>query len=184
MLDVKVHEVNSMPHPIDIHVGQRLRLRRTMVGMSQKELGASVDLTFQQIQKYERGANRIGSSRLHDFARILSVPVSYFFEGMEGKAQPADIKSAGAKSADMLFATPPSSASFGFAAADGPPGFEHEPLSNRETLEMMRAYYRITDPKLRRHLLDLARTLSGHVDSENTEGAALRKTRKKPSAST
>ena len=70
------------PNPIDVHVGARLRLRRTLLGMSQEKLGQAIGLTFQQVQKYERGANRIGASRLYDLSRVLDVPVSFFFEEM------------------------------------------------------------------------------------------------------
>jgi len=72
----------SGPHPIDIHVGHRLRLRRTMLGMSQERLAAGLGLTFQQVQKYERGLNRIVASRLYRMGQVLDVPVSYFFEGL------------------------------------------------------------------------------------------------------
>ena len=68
------------PNPVDVHVGSRVRLRRTMLGMSQEKLGEAIGLTFQQVQKYERGANRIGASRLHDLSCVLDVPVAYFFE--------------------------------------------------------------------------------------------------------
>src|SRR5438876_11990831 len=70
------------PNPVDVHVGSRVRLRRTLLGMSQEKLGDAIGLTFQQVQKYERGANRVGSSRLFDLARVLDVPVSYFFDEM------------------------------------------------------------------------------------------------------
>ena len=73
-------------HPVDIHVGARLRQRRHLVGLSQSKLGESVGLTFQQIQKYERGTNRISSSRLYEFAKVLAVPVSYFFDEMPANA--------------------------------------------------------------------------------------------------
>src|SRR5678815_4355896 len=73
------------PNPIDVHVGNRLRQRRTLLGMSQEKLGEAIGLTFQQVQKYERGMNRIGSSRLFDLARVLDVPVSYFFEDMSAE---------------------------------------------------------------------------------------------------
>jgi len=76
-----------MSHPVDIHVGKRLRSRRTLLGMSQEELGKSVGVTFQQIQKYERGLNRIGSSRLYEFACILGVSVTYFFEDLDAAVQ-------------------------------------------------------------------------------------------------
>lgn len=75
--------VRNGPHPIDIHVGSRVRLRRTLLGMSQEKLGQAVDVSFQQIQKYERGANRLASSRLYQFARALDVPVSFFFDGLD-----------------------------------------------------------------------------------------------------
>ena len=74
------------PNPVDIHVGSRVRLRRTLLGLSQEKLGEAVGLTFQQIQKYERGANRIGASRLYHLSRVLDVPVSFFFEGLDGQA--------------------------------------------------------------------------------------------------
>src|SRR5678816_919138 len=82
------------PNPVDIHVGGRVRLRRTLLGMSQEKLADALGLTFQQVQKYERGANRIGASRLHQLSRILEVPVAFFFEEMGSSpapnAQPAD----------------------------------------------------------------------------------------------
>src|SRR6201987_4799157 len=71
------------PNPIDVHVGSRIRLRRTLLGLSQEKLGEAIGLTFQQVQKYERGANRVGSSRLFDLSRVLDVPIAYFFEDME-----------------------------------------------------------------------------------------------------
>ena len=80
-------KVTSKPNPIDVHVGSRVRLRRTLLGMSQEKLGDALGLTFQQVQKYERGANRIGSSRLYKLSQILDVPVSFFFDDM-----PDDIK--------------------------------------------------------------------------------------------
>ena len=78
----------TKPNPIDVHVGKRLRLRRTLLGMSQERLGDLLGLTFQQIQKYERGVNRIGSSRLYELGQILDVPVSFFFDDMVGSRLP------------------------------------------------------------------------------------------------
>src|ERR1700761_1105774 len=72
----------SRPSPIDVHVGSRIRLRRTLLGMSQERLGDSLGLTFQQVQKYERGVNRVGASRLFDLSRVLDVPISFFFDDM------------------------------------------------------------------------------------------------------
>ena len=77
---------DGAPNPVDVHVGSRMRLRRTMLGLSQEKLGEAIGLTFQQVQKYERGANRIGASRLFDLARVLDVPVSFFFDDMPDAA--------------------------------------------------------------------------------------------------
>jgi transcriptional regulator with XRE-family HTH domain len=129
------------PNPIDIYVGGRVRLRRTLLGMSQEKLAEAIGLTFQQIQKYERGANRIGSSRLFDLARVLDVPVSYFFEDM---------------SSTVAAKTP--SRMRGFAESKPEP-FEPDPMARRETLELVRAYYRIADPQVRKRVFELAKTL-------------------------
>ncbi len=79
----------ATPNAVDIHVGGRVRLRRLLLGMSQEELGDALGVTFQQVQKYERGANRIGAGRLYDVARALNVPIEYFFEGLEGEPAPS-----------------------------------------------------------------------------------------------
>ncbi len=129
-----------MPHPIDIHVGKRLRLRRTILGLSQEVVGNAIGVTFQQIQKYERGVNRIGSSRLYEFSKILTVPVSYFFDDMEKTASTSNAQNTG-------------------VAEDAAP-FEHEKMSSRETLEMMRAYYRISDPRVRKRVFELVKSLA------------------------
>src|SRR5246127_5649896 len=76
---------SGKPNPVDVHVGSRVRLRRTLLGMSQEKLGEAIGLTFQQVQKYERGANRIGASRLFDLSRVLDVPVEYFFDDMSAE---------------------------------------------------------------------------------------------------
>ena len=138
------------PHPVDVHVGSRVRLRRTMLGMSQEKLGEAVGLTFQQIQKYERGANRIGSSRIYQFSHILGVPVSFFFEDMPSTAlgELADKPAAGGLS------------------DRGQQDFERDPMSRQETLELVRAYYRIGDPKVRRRLYELLRSLANLPDED------------------
>jgi transcriptional regulator with XRE-family HTH domain len=132
------------PHPIDIHVGMRLRQRRTLVGMSQEKLGAALGLTFQQVQKYERGANRISASKLHEVATALSVPISYFFEGLGSTALAVNIP--------------------GVSESQQAP-FEEDYLERRETLELVRAYYRINDPNIRRRFYDLLKAISAS-DSE------------------
>lgn len=128
------------PNPVDVHVGGRVRLRRTLLGLSQEKLGEAVGLTFQQIQKYERGANRIGSSRLYELSRILDVPVSFFFDDM-----PDDIKTPEGRMA---------------RSRRGYDSLESDPLARRETLELVRAYYRITDPQVRKRLFELAKSLA------------------------
>jgi len=128
----------SKPDPIDVHVGSRVRMRRTLLGMSQEKLGNALGLTFQQIQKYERGANRIGSSRLFKLSRILDVPVAFFFEDMAVQ---------GAKRATGL-------------SDSSPATFEADQLSKRETLELVRAYYKITDPKIRKKTFELVKAIA------------------------
>jgi transcriptional regulator with XRE-family HTH domain len=127
------------PNPIDVHVGSRVRLRRNMLGLSQEKLGDAIGLTFQQVQKYERGANRIGASRLHDLSRVLDVPVSFFFDDMDPVRAPA---------IPAGFAEPPAEA------------FDSDPLRKRETVELVSAYYRIEDAVVRRRLFELAKALA------------------------
>ncbi len=104
------------PHPVDVHVGGRVRLRRTLLGMSQQDVGKALGVTFQQFQKYERGFNRIAASRLYHLCHILDVPVGYFFEELE----------------------------------EGAPAWSPDDVMlKRETLELVRAYYRIRDPEVR-----------------------------------
>ena len=128
------------PHPVDMHVGSRVRLRRTLLGMSQEKLGEAIGLTFQQVQKYERGANRIGSSRLYELSRVLDVPVSFFFDDM-----PDDV-AAGDYSGGLM------EGSDEYDAGD--------PLTKRETLELVRAYYKITDAPVRKRLFELTKSLA------------------------
>jgi transcriptional regulator with XRE-family HTH domain len=127
------------PNPIDIHVGKRVRLRRTLLGMSQEKLGKAIKLTFQQVQKYERGTNRIGSSRLYQLSQVLDIPVSYFFDDL-----PTEIS--GQKT--------PGLADIKIASFDG------DPLVKRETLELVRTYYRITDPSVRKRVFELVKTVA------------------------
>jgi len=127
------------PTPIDAHVGARIRARRGLLGMSQKDLGEKVALTFQQIQKYERGANRVGSGRLFEFSRILGVPISYFFDEMT-----MELKSYADKGAQKGKPIPP-----------GAP--DAEILDRRETLELVRTFYQIDDAIVRQRFLELMR---------------------------
>jgi len=131
------------PNPIDIHVGARIRLRRTLLGMSQQKLGEAIGLTFQQVQKYERGTNRVGSSRMFELARVLDVPVSYFFEEMG-----SDVAARGRQHA------------FGIATESPNSGAGADPMTKRETLELVRAYYKITDAKVRKRLFEMTKALA------------------------
>ena len=139
-------------HPVDVHVGARMRQRRTLLGMSQEKLGTAVGLTFQQIQKYERGSNRIGSSRLFEFAKVLDVPVSYFFDEMPANALAGRPMSGRGRK--------------GFGEAGTPFEQEKDPLIKRETLELVRAYYRIQDVAVRRRLCDLIRQIAGAAEAD------------------
>jgi transcriptional regulator with XRE-family HTH domain len=127
---------SDKPNPVDVHVGSRVRLRRTLLGMSQEKLGDAIGLTFQQVQKYERGANRVGASRLYDLARVLDVSVSYFFDELGGE-QPA-----------------------GNSGGETTEPFQANPIMKRETLELVRAYLRISDPQIKRRLFELAKALA------------------------
>ncbi len=134
------------PNPIDVHVGSRVRFRRMLLGMSQEKLAEKLGLTFQQIQKYEKGINRIGASRLFDLARVLSVPVQFFYE---------EVPVAGAEVAQMVPA--------GFAES-GPETSIVEFLKSRDGLELNKAFVRIQDVKARRAIVDLVRSLA-NVDT-------------------
>ena len=139
---------SDKPNPIDVHVGTRVRLRRTLLGMSQEKLGEAIGLTFQQVQKYERGANRVGASRLFVLSRVLEVPVSYFFDEMSANsANAANLRRGG------LSEQTPS------------PGYEADPMMRRETLELVRAYYRIADPQIRRRLFELTKAIASAIES-------------------
>jgi len=131
--------------PIDAHVGARVRLRRTLLGMSQEKLGDALGLTFQQVQKYERGVNRIGASRLFDLARLLDVPIGFFFDDL-----PPEMGGNSAVRSGPAY--------FGFSEAQV--GLDSDQMNKRETLELVRAYYRITDPAIRKRVFDLIKSLT------------------------
>ncbi len=136
------------PNPVDIHVGSRIRLRRTLLGMSQEKLGNAIGLTFQQVQKYERGTNRVGSSRLYQLAKVLNVPVSFFFDDM-----PPEI------TGDQS----------GLQEAKVP--FDDNPLTKRETLELVRAYHRISSTHVRKRVFELLKSMADHPGAEKSNGS-------------
>jgi transcriptional regulator with XRE-family HTH domain len=126
------------PNPVDRHVGGRLRMRRMMLAMSQEKLGESLDLTFQQVQKYEKGTNRIGASRLQQISEILQVPVSFFFEG----APNVHARSHGAQDAPS-------------------PAYVSDFLATSEGLALTKAFTQIKGPRLRRRIVDLVEEIAG-----------------------
>jgi transcriptional regulator with XRE-family HTH domain len=137
-------EKEGRPSPIDVHVGSRIRLRRTLLGMSQERLGEALGLTFQQVQKYERGVNLVGASRLFDLSRVLDVPISFFFDDMP-------------ESLASTYGGQATRRSTGFS--DAQDSFSDEALNRRETLELVRAYYRITEPAVRKRVFELIKSM-------------------------
>jgi len=133
------------PNPVDIHVGGRLRMRRSMLGMSQETLAESVGLTFQQVQKYERGSNRVSASRLYQFSKILDVPVAYFFERY----------GEGDKKSGIL--------SYGMADNDQAPILNDALLQERETHDILRIYYSVKDTKKRREILHIVKAMAENL---------------------
>lgn len=141
---VGTRPVKKSPNPIDCHVGSRVRLRRVILGMSQEKLGDALGLTFQQIQKYEKGINRIGASRLQQISRTLDVPPAYFFEG--------------APSFEATAAFSPSAAG---VAEDSSPNYVADFLATPEGLHLNMAFAKIHDPKIRKRIVDLVCSLAG-----------------------
>ena len=134
----KVEMAKKAPNPVDRHVGARLRMRRMMLAMSQEKLGEALGLTFQQIQKYEKGTNRIGASRLQQISQILQVPVSFFFEG----APNVNARSHGAQDAPS-------------------PAYVSDFLATSEGLALTKAFTGIRSPRLRRRIVDLVEEIAG-----------------------
>lgn len=134
-------------NPIDVHVGSRVRLRRMILGMSQEKLGEHLGLTFQQVQKYEKGVNRIGASRLFDLANVLGVPVQFFYD------EAPELSSA------------PTSPHVGLAE---PPGENYviDFLSTREGLELNKAFAKVSDPNVRRAVVEMVRAIAGEQGAD------------------
>lgn len=130
--------VTKMPNPIDVHVGSRLRMRRMLVGMSQEKLGESLDVTFQQIQKYEKGSNRISASRLFDIARILNVPIQFFFDNV--KLARSTKKSERHQQVDAMQVI--------------------DFLSSSDGAALIRRFSEIEDAQVRRNIVDLVKSIS------------------------
>lgn len=127
-------------HPVDVYVGSRIKHQRTVSGISQEKLGRELGLTFQQVQKYEKGANRVGASRLYQISQILGVSPAFFFDGMSQNPE----------------------AGYATGLHEEADSFEHENLAKRETLELVRAYYKIDDPDVRKRVFDLIKSIGGY----------------------
>ena len=137
--------VKKAPNPVDKHVGGRVRMRRMMLDMSQEKLGEALGLTFQQVQKYEKGTNRVGASRIQQISEILQVPVSFLFEGG------------------------PSTATAGEGGGEGTsPTYGSDFLATSEGLALTRAFTRISDAKLRRSIVDLVEKIANHEQPDKS----------------
>lgn len=136
------------PNPIDVHVGNRIRLRRTLLGLSQEKLASLLGLTFQQVQKYERGMNRVGASRLWDIGKVLEVPVGFFYEDMDKEV---------ANQSPRMFSIPDSVPD---ELSDNNDDVDLDPMHRQETIELVKAYYKIANRKAAKHMFDLIIAMS------------------------
>ncbi len=136
------------PNPVDVHVGNRIRLRRTLLGLSQEKLASMLGLTFQQVQKYERGMNRVGASRLWDISKVLEVPINFFYEDMDKSV---------ASQSPRMFSVPDADPEF---LEEDEELYNADPMQRQETIELVKAYYKIPNRKAARHLYDLIISMS------------------------
>lgn len=138
----------GQPNPIDVHVGNRIRLRRTLLGLSQEKLASLLGLTFQQVQKYERGMNRVGASRLWDIGKVLEVPIGFFYEDMDESV---------ASQSPRMFSIPDAEP---LHLAEDTEKFDLDPMHRQETIELVKAYYKIPNRKAAKHMFDLIIAMS------------------------
>ena len=146
------------PNPVDIHVGHRIRLRRTLLGYSQQYMAGLLGLTFQQLQKYEKGFNRVGASRLYDISKVLKVSMDFFFEDMDENVQnqsPMMLKHSADEAPQWLM-----------EEADTP---DMDPMHRKEAIELVRAYYRISNRKVAKSLYDLIVSISKTASTSSDE---------------
>jgi len=143
-IGLRLRMVKKIPNPVDVHVGRRIRMRRVLVGLSQEKLGEQIGLTFQQVQKYEKGSNRVSASRLYQIAQILSVPVSFFFDDLpdlvDGKTV-SGFSEAGTDSVVMDF------------------------LHSSEGLQLNKAFAEIKEPAVRRKIVELVKSIAGQSNT-------------------
>jgi len=134
-------KTKGTPDSVDVHVGQRLRVRRSLLGLSQEKLAEAIGLTFQQIQKYERGINRISAGRLFQFSKILDVPVAYFYDQINGEN---------------------SQSAFGMSDNSQEAfGGDDDIMQRKETIDLVRAYYSVDDPAKRKEMLRFIKAMTG-----------------------
>lgn len=147
------------PNPVDVHVGNRIRLRRTLLGLSQEKLASLLGLTFQQVQKYERGMNRVGASRLWDIGKVLEVPIGFFYEDMDKEV---------ANQSPRMFSIPDGTPA---ELAEEESMVDLDPMHRKETIELVKAYYKIGNRKAAKHMFDLivamSKTTYNNEDSED-----------------
>lgn len=136
---------SGIPHPVDVNVGKRIKMRRCMIGMSQEKLAEEIGLTFQQIQKYERAVNRVSASKLYDFSKALGVPVNYFYQGLDDVKNNVGL---------------PDNDQDGFDTTDG---LNEDKLSSKETFDLLREYYSIDNPQKRRDLFNIIKTFAENM---------------------
>ena len=147
---------SGAPNPIDIHVGKRIKMRRNLLGWSQEKLGDLLGLTFQQIQKYEKGMNRVSASRLWDFSVVMETPINFFYDDMDKKV---------AKQSPRMFSNPDAQ----FCLSEDMEAFNADPMRKQETLELVQAYYKIHNRLAAKYLFDLIKTLSRSTYMNNKE---------------
>lgn len=149
---------NGEPNPIDIHVGERIRLRRTLLGLSQEKLANMLGLTFQQVQKYERGMNRVGASRLWDISKVLSSPINFFYEDMDQA---------------IINESPRMLAPFSNNELEALVELnEHnDPMQSAETIELVKAYYKISNRKTAQHLFKMIKEMAKSINYADVEDA-------------
>ena len=142
--------LDGEPNPVDIHVGNRVRMYRTLKGLSQEKLGEALGLTFQQVQKYEKGLNRIGASRFWDISQVLETPIALFFEGISDETKSLSPRNLNIEEAS----------DFTNKLSQITEAIDSDPLNRKETLELMRAYYSIADRTLAQKIFDLIKSLA------------------------
>lgn len=140
------------PNPVDIHVGQKLKARRTLVGMTQENLAEATGITFQQVQKYEKGRNRLSASRLFQFSRILDIPVAYFFDGFFSNDSSIGLQGGFADNDQERF--------------EGEVDTADDVMLQKETIDLVRTYYTITDDKLRKDFLKMLKQMAKNFKAQ------------------